>query len=98
MKTKIIACAVALALAGVTPAMASDRHPDPGAIVVDTVLVRPFCLAATILGSAFFVISLPLAAGTGGIHRSAESLVSKPWHATFTRPLGDFEDLSGEYF
>lgn len=64
-------------------------------MMVDVIVARPLGLAATALGSAFFVISLPFAAMTGGIDDSAEALVLTPARATFTRPLGDFESLKG---
>jgi hypothetical protein len=92
MKTKSwgILCALAVALAGVTRASAES---DPAAVVVDTVIVRPVCLGVTIFGSAFFVISLPVAAISGSIHSTANALITKPAAATFTRPLGDMDAL-----
>jgi hypothetical protein len=85
-----IVCALALCMAGATSASAGT---DPAAIVVDTALVRPGCLVATVLGSAFFVISLPIAAISKSVHSSANALVVVPAQATFTRPLGDLDAL-----
>jgi hypothetical protein len=62
-------------------------------MIMDVVVARPLCLAATAIGSAFFVISLPFALMTKSVNRSAEALVITPAKATFTRPLGDFEEL-----
>ncbi len=62
-------------------------------MMVDVILARPLCLAATALGSAFFVLSLPIALPTKSVNRSAQALVVTPAKATFTRPLGDFESL-----
>ena len=95
MKTELIACVLAFGLTGTSHSFASNRLPpaDPGRIVVDTVLVRPACFVATVVGSAFFVISLPEAATSKSVRRAAHALVVKPAEATFKSPLGDFEDL-----
>ena len=97
MKTKALAvfCVLALILAGTPQCLAQDDRPAPGAgaIAADTLFVRPACLVATIVGSALFVISLPIAAVTKSVHQTAHALVVKPAEATFKRPLGDMEDL-----
>jgi hypothetical protein len=90
----VVACVLALVSAGTPRCIASD---GPGAIVVDVVLVRPACLVATIVGGAFFIISLPVAATSKSVHHAAESLVVKPAQATFTRPLGDLDGLTQYY-
>lgn len=100
MKTKLIAivCAITLGWVSTTPAFASTRT-DTVAVGADAVVGRPLCFAATILGSAVFLVSLPVAATSGSIHSSAEALVLKPARATFVRPLGDFsspKDTSDE--
>jgi F0F1-type ATP synthase membrane subunit c/vacuolar-type H+-ATPase subunit K len=89
-KSVSILCALAIGMAGTSSALANG---DPGSMVVDTVLVRPACFVATIFGSAFFVISLPFAAASKSVHRSAHALVVAPAQATFTRPLGDMDAL-----
>jgi hypothetical protein len=91
MKIKCLAlvCSALVATTGITPARADTRH-DPGAVAADAVLGRPLCFAATIIGSAIFVVSLPVAATSGSIHSAADALVGAPARATFVRPLGDF--------
>ncbi len=95
MKRKVIAvaCALALGLTGTSQAFAggSSYYADPEDIVVDVVLVRPICFVATILGSALFVVSLPVAATSKSVHATGEALVAKPAWATFTRPIGDMD-------
>jgi hypothetical protein len=86
-----LVCVAALVSAGTPRCFASD---DAAAMAVDAVVARPLCLAMTILGGAFFVISLPAAAASKSVHQAANTLVVKPAHATFTRPLGDFDTLS----
>jgi hypothetical protein len=94
MKTRAITfvCLLAFLLASVNSTSAANRN-DPAYVAVDTVLVRPMCFLATVIGSVFFVISLPVAATSGSVHRAADSLVMGPARATFTRPLGDMDDL-----
>ncbi|HWX21553.1 MAG TPA: hypothetical protein VN578_16750 [Candidatus Binatia bacterium] len=89
-KSLSVICALAVGLAGTSSAFAGA---DPGSIVVDTVLVRPACFVVTVFGSVFFVVSLPFAAVSKSIHRSANALVVTPAEATFTRPLGDLDAL-----
>ena len=79
-------------MAGTTSAQAEVSN-DPAMVVVDAVVVRPLCFVATIVGSAFFVVSLPVAATSKSIKRTAHVLVVSPARATFTRPMGDLEDL-----
>jgi hypothetical protein len=55
----------------------------------DAVLGRPVGFAATVVGGALSVVSLPVAATSGSIKSTADSLVGKPARFTFTRPLGD---------
>ena len=94
MKTKLIttACVLAITLSTVTPSRASGDS-DSMKVIADTIIVRPMCLVATVVGSAFFVISLPFAATSRSIKQSAHVLVVKPARATFTRPLGDMYAL-----
>ena len=81
-----------LVVALAQPAFALDDG-SPEAIVVDTVVARPACFIATVLGGAFFVVSLPFAITSGTTDKVANTLVVKPAKATFTRPLGDYSSL-----
>ena len=94
MKTKLctVVCVLAISLGGVTPSLASSES-GPLEAIVDVVVVRPGCFLATVIGSAFFVVSLPVAAVSRSIPQTADTLVVKPAKATFTRPVGDLEDL-----
>jgi hypothetical protein len=91
MKIKLVTaiCVLALGVFGSTPCSATDELD----MMADVVLVRPFCLLATVVGSAFFVVSLPIAAASRSVDRSARMFVVRPARATFTRPLGDIEAL-----
>ena len=98
MKTTLLsrltwACVFAIAMVGINTARAGET-PDPGAVTVDVFVVRPACFVATVLGSAIFVVSLPVAATSKSVRRSARALVTRPADATFTRRLGDLDSLS----
>ncbi len=62
-------------------------------MITDMVFVRPACFAATAIGSAFFLIGLPIAAASHSTKKAAHALVVTPAKATFTRPLGDMDAL-----
>jgi len=98
MKTKLIASLLALVLVGTSQSFATEgsHSVSAGAVAVDTVLVRPACFVATVVGSAFFVLALPFAAMSKSVQQTAHALVVKPAEATFKRPLGEFEDLQYE--
>jgi hypothetical protein len=95
MKTKLLTavCVLAISLCGVTPSFAYGTG-DPGAVVADVVVARPACLAVTIFGTAFFIVSLPVAVIAKSVKSSCNTMVVKPAKATFTRPLGDLDALS----
>jgi hypothetical protein len=57
------------------------------------ILVRPGCFVATAIGTAFFIVALPVAAVSGSVKQTADTLVVAPAQATFTRPLGDYTSL-----
>jgi hypothetical protein len=92
MKTKLITLvsAVAVTLATATPAMAALER-EPGVVAADAVIMRPALFATTVAGTAIFVAILPIAALSGSVKTTAQSLVLGPAKATFTRPLGDFD-------
>ena len=95
MKTRLLitlTCVAALLLSTSTPAFASG-DTDPTSMVVDVVVARPFTFALTILGSALFVVSLPISAASGSVDKAANTLVVSPAKDTFTRPLGDLADF-----
>jgi hypothetical protein len=93
MKTKLITalCAVAILSMGANSATAASD--DDLKVAADTLVVRPVCLAATVVGTGLFVVSLPIAAISRSIKKTAHFLVIRPARATFTRRLGDMEAL-----
>ncbi len=66
-----------------------DKDITAGKMAVDAVIIRPLGIIATVLGVAFFVVSLPFSALGGNTKEAADRLVKDPAKFTFTRPLGD---------
>ena len=94
MKSKLITaiCVLAIGLGSAASSRASENS-GPLTVATDAVVIRPACLLATVVGSAFFVVSLPVAAISKSVKKTANTLVVKPANATFTRPLGDMDAL-----
>jgi hypothetical protein len=93
MKTKLITAVCALAILSLGANTASASSDDDLKVAADTLVVRPVCLAATVIGAGLFVVTLPIAALSRSIKKTAHALVIRPARATFTRPLGDMEGL-----
>ncbi len=62
-----------------------------GMMLVDVFLLRPLGLAATVLGTATFIVTLPFSLPTRSADDAAKVLVVKPATYTFARPLGEVE-------
>jgi hypothetical protein len=90
MKTKLITivCLLAFCLSSV-PCSATDDLT----VAADIIVMRPVCFVATILGTALFVVSLPVSAPSRSVKKTAHWLVVRPAKATFTRPVGELETL-----
>ena len=95
MKTKLmtLVSVLAITLGSITPSMASSSDTGSLEVIADILVVRPGCFVATIVGSAFFVVALPVAAISRSVHKTADVLVVAPAKATFTRPMGDMDSL-----
>jgi len=90
MKSITVLSVAAMICATVTPAFAGPQR-DPNVVAADALLMRPVLFAATVAGSAIFVVALPFAAISKSVKSTAHALVVAPAEATFTRPLGDFD-------
>ena len=88
----IVLCACLISLCGATTSRASGY----AASVVDVVIVRPAGFAATVVGSAFYVVALPFAAAANGVKETGDTLVVAPAKFTFVRPVGDFNSLKDQ--
>jgi hypothetical protein len=94
MKIKLITAVCLAAVLGASLNSAQAEEAGAGTVVADVALVRPACLVATVVGSAFFVVALPFALASKSVKKAAKTLVVKPARATFTRPLGDMDALT----
>lgn len=67
-----------------------DDDVIAGKMTGDALVVRPLGLAATIIGGAIFVVSLPFSALGGNTEPAFNYLLADPFTFTFNRPLGEF--------
>ena len=66
------------------------REPGGGAMMYDTIVVRPVGIVATAVGSIFWLVSLPFSISGDNVDMATEKLVKEPAAYTFKRPLGEF--------
>ncbi|MDJ0951170.1 MAG: hypothetical protein QNJ94_19850 [Alphaproteobacteria bacterium] len=57
-------------------------------MAVDMFLARTGGMASTIVGTAFYVLSLPFTMPSGDSERVADRFIHEPLRFTFDRPLG----------
>ncbi len=67
-----------------------EQEASAEAMVADVLLVRPLGFVSLVVGSALFVVSLPLSAIGGNIDAASQKLVHEPAKFVFDRPLGEF--------
>ena len=81
-----------LLTATVAPAMdqadVDDSEVTTTAMIGDLLFLRPLGLAATIIGTFFFAVTIPFTATAGNTESAGEKLVKEPARFTFERPLG----------
>ncbi len=65
-----------------------DTRPSIVAMGLDFLVVRPLTFALTVVGSVFWVVSLPITALGGNVEEAGEQMVLEPGQYTFVRPLG----------
>jgi len=71
------------------------RKDDPvaqGWSAVDLLVARPFGIAAGILGTAIFVVTLPFTIPSGGVDNAANMFIVQPFQFSFVREFPD-EDI-----
>jgi len=66
----------------------SADAPKGYAMMGDLLIARPMLIAATIIGTAAFVVSLPFTALGGNVKEAGEALVVEPGREAFVRCLG----------
>lgn len=65
-----------------------EDGPSLGAMFGDVVFARPLLFAVTVVGTALYVVTLPVTLLTGNAGDAGDALVMTPAAATFTRCLG----------
>ena len=68
------------------------EDPSGGMMIADAVFVRPIGLAATVIGSVFYVVTLPFSLMGENPGEAGVALVKEPAEYTFSRPLGEFPE------
>lgn len=83
----------ALMIVGAAPSTSAFDDHSFEAVAADVVVVRPVSFAATIIGTALFLVALPVAAISKSTSETAEALVVRPARMTFSRPLGELSTM-----
>ncbi|MEJ5378073.1 MAG: hypothetical protein WHX93_15970 [bacterium] len=84
----IVLIVVLVTTMALVPQVWAYRDWDSTPMEVDAWVLRPFGIAATVLGAAGFLVALPFAALTGTTEDAAQALVVAPYKFTFERPMG----------
>ena len=89
-QTPAFAAALALVLGLMAQPAYAAPADEPGgvAMVGDALVARPVGAVMTVLGTATFLVTLPLSAAGGNIGQAADKLVVSPARETFVRCLG----------
>ncbi len=99
-KAGIAALVAAMMLSPATPALAQRAEPVTGDrgtdMAVDLILVRPLGIAATVIGTAGFLVALPFTVPTGSVGETAREWIGAPLEYTFNRRLGDFDHCGAD--
>ncbi len=72
-------------------ASARIENPSGPEYLLDIVFLRPVGFVSTVLGTAAYVVSLPISIPTKKADKAADKLVFAPFNYTFTRPLGSIK-------
>ncbi len=83
MKIRLLVVVVILALLSPTTGFTSEEE------VLAEIVVRPLGFVGLVVGSALFLVTLPVSVVVGGTDRMAETLVNKPYRFTFERDMGE---------
>lgn len=89
-----VTMAASTALSGVARAdqMSDDifdeSRPKGGSMIMDALIARPLLAGATVVGAAFFVVSMPFSLVGGTVGHTWERMVLTPGEQAFIRCLG----------
>ena len=68
---------------------AQTKTPDDEIPMMDVLVARPMGVAAGIVGTAFFIVTLPFTVPTKSTGRSAKMFITDPFHFSFCRKVPD---------
>ena len=91
LKIITIACLLFALLSVNVSAAIPEERPGAFAMVID-VPIRVVSMGLMVIGTAFFIVSLPFALTSGSTGDAWTGLIVDPFEFTFTRPLGKFDD------
>ena len=68
-----------------------DNKAPAESMIADFVVMRPLGIGATVVGTAFFIVSLPFSALGRNTGTAWNKMVADPFAFTFARPLGEVD-------
>ena len=68
-----------------------DNKAPAESMVADFCVMRPLGIGATVVGTAFFIVSLPFSALGRNTGTAWNKMVADPFTFTFARPLGEVD-------
>lgn len=86
----VLLLAVVISLAGAVRPAEAVSATEIAAATYDVMLLRPVNAIALVLGSVFFVASVPFVAPFVGVRNAWDVFVYAPYEYTFERDIGDF--------
>ena len=92
MKKFLLIAVFLVFLTGPPCLRAEDWGSRVAATTADLFIARPFTFAATIIGAALWVVTLPITAPTKTHQDALDVMVKTPCQLTFDRELGDFTE------
>jgi hypothetical protein len=75
---------------------AGQGDPSVGIKILDVAVVRPLCLAGSIVSTAAFLVISPFALVIGVVEPAARAMVEAPWRFTSFRYVGQFDHYTDE--
>lgn len=98
MKAFFLVLIVSLVVTGVSSIGWAQADPIADEYnILDVLVARPLGVAAGILGTGVFILSLPFTIPTGGVDAAAQTFIMEPFKFSFTRPFPDEEILMQTY-
>jgi hypothetical protein len=71
--------------------MKIDNKAPAESMIADFAVMRPLGIGATVVGTAFFIVSLPFSALGRNTDKAWNKMVADPFNFTFARPLGEVD-------